>query len=154
MSSMKICRSWRRSRSGLLSLAHHSGTDTEKWAPVANRLRVVLAELRGLEELSGGTVEHGARTMADRMRNLQKLLNKRRTALETALAGKPGAELLAPTMELSQAITDASQQALEHGARCCGRTWSTCCESNGARGGGVVLQFRAIAAGEPAAAAQ
>jgi len=96
----------------LLSLAHHSGTDAEKWAPVANRLRVVLAELRGLEELSGGTVEHGTRTMADRMRNLQKLLNKRRTALETALTGKPGAELLAPTMELSQAITDASQQAL------------------------------------------
>ncbi|MEI9896012.1 MAG: hypothetical protein WDN28_19620 [Chthoniobacter sp.] len=60
----------------LQSLAHQSGTDTEKWAPVANRLRVVLAELRGLEDLSGGTADHGTRAMADRMRNLQKLLNK------------------------------------------------------------------------------
>jgi hypothetical protein len=96
----------------LLSLAHHSGTDAEKWAPVANRLRVVLSELRGLEELAGGTADHGARMISDRMRSMQKLLNKRRTTLEAALAGKPGAELLAPTMELSQAVTDASQQAL------------------------------------------
>ncbi|MDR3401500.1 MAG: hypothetical protein P4L99_03290 [Chthoniobacter sp.] len=97
----------------LQSLAHQSGTDTEKWAPVANRLRVVLAELRGLEELSGGAADHGTRAMADRMRNLQKLLNKRRTTLETALAGKPGVELLGPTMELSQAIGDATHQALD-----------------------------------------
>lgn len=97
----------------LLTLAHQSGTDSEKWAPVANRLRVVLAELRGLEELSGSTADHGIRGIAERMRNVQKLLNKRRTALETALAGKLGAELLAPTMELSQAVTDVSHQALD-----------------------------------------
>ena len=97
----------------LLSLAHHSGTDTEKWAPVANRLRVVLAELRGLEELCGAVGDHGMHGVNDRMRNLQKLLNKRRTTLETALAGKPGVELLGPTIELSNAVTDASHQALD-----------------------------------------
>lgn len=97
----------------LLTLAHQSGTDPEKWAPVANRLRVVLSELRGLEELSGGVADHGARSMSDRMRNLQKLLNKRRTTLETALNGKLGAELLAPTMELSQAVADSNRQSLD-----------------------------------------
>ena len=97
----------------LLTLAHHSGTDTEKWTPVANRLRVVLAEIRSLEELAGAVIEHGTHGVPDRMRNLQKLLNKRRTALETGLGVKPGVELLGPTMELSQAVTDASHQALD-----------------------------------------
>ncbi len=97
----------------LVSLAHRSGTDTEKWAPVANRLRVVLAELRSLEELAGNSIEHGAVGVAEPMRNLQKLLNKRRTTLETALAGKPGVELLGPTLELSNAITETSRLANE-----------------------------------------
>lgn len=109
----------------LQTLAHQSGTDSEKWAPVANRLRVVLSELRSLEELSGGAADHGSRSMADRMRNLQKMLNKRRTTLETALNGKPGAELLAPTMELSQAITEASRQALDMARDARGQTVET-----------------------------
>jgi len=99
----------------LLTLAHHSGTDAEKWAPVANRLRVVLAELRSLEELAGAAIEHGTHGVPEHMRNLQKLLNQRRTALEKALTARPGAELLAPTMDLSQALTDASHQALDMG---------------------------------------
>jgi len=97
----------------LVSLAHRSGTDIEKWTPVANRLRVVLAELRSLEELAGNSIEHGAAGVVEPMRNLQKLLNKRRTALETALAGKPGVELLGPTLELSAAITETSRLASE-----------------------------------------
>ncbi len=97
----------------LVTLAHRSGTDVEKWTPVANRLRVVLAELRGLEELAGKAIEHGANGVIDPMRNLQKILNKRRTTLETALAGKPGVELLSPTLELSNAVTDASRLALD-----------------------------------------
>jgi hypothetical protein len=104
-----------REQDRLLTLAHHSGTDAEKWVPVANRMRVVLSELRSLEELAGSVIEHGTHGIPDRMRNLQKLVNKRRTTLETALTGKPGAELLAPTMELSQALTDASRQALDMG---------------------------------------
>jgi hypothetical protein len=97
----------------LVTLAHRSGMDVEKWTPVANRLRVVLAELRGLEELAGKTSDHGTGGVSEPMRNLQKLLNKRRTTLETALAGKPGAELLAPTLELSNAVVEVSRLALD-----------------------------------------
>ena len=97
----------------LVTLAHRSGTDVGKWTPVANRLRVVLAELRGLEDLAGKTIEHQTGGVSDPMRNLQKILNKRRTTLETALAGKPGVELLSPTLELSNAIVEVSRLALD-----------------------------------------
>jgi hypothetical protein len=102
-----------REQRRLLTLAHQSGDDREKWNPVANRLRVVASEMRGIEELSGAMIEHGNRGVPERMRNLQKLLNKRRTTLETALAGNGGVELLGPTMELTQAIDDNAHLALD-----------------------------------------
>jgi hypothetical protein len=96
----------------LLTLAHHTGPEPEKWAPVANRLRVVAAELRGLEDLSGGAAEQGTRMMADRARELQRLLNKQRTSLETALGGKVGMDLLGQTLDLSKALGEISLKAL------------------------------------------
>jgi hypothetical protein len=97
----------------LIGLAHRAGTDAARWVPVAARLRVVLSEMRSLEELSGAIIEHGARWAPDRMRGLQKTLNKHRTTMEKALAAPPSGELLAPTLEMARAIGDLARQALE-----------------------------------------
>jgi len=97
----------------LTGLAHRSGTDAAKWAPVADRVRVVLSEMRSLEELAGAAVEHGPRWVPDRMRNLQKTLNKQRTTMEKALGVPPGGELLSPTLEMARAVGDLARQALD-----------------------------------------
>ena len=97
----------------LTALAHRSGTDAARWVPIADRLRVVLSEMRSLDELAGAVIEHGARGTPDRMRNLQKVLTKYRTSMEKALSAPPSGELLAPTLEMARAVGDLARQALE-----------------------------------------
>lgn len=97
----------------LTALAHRSGTDAARWVPIADRLRVVLSEMRSLDELAGLVIEHGARGTPARMGNLQKVLSKYRTTMERALAAPPSGELLAPTLEMARAIGDLARQALE-----------------------------------------
>src|SRR5207249_651701 len=96
------------------TLARNSGENAAKWAQFANRLRVILTETRSLEDVAATSIEHAAGGMNERLKQLNKEINKQRTAMEAALAAKaPSRELLAPTMQMTAAYADLARKVLE-----------------------------------------
>ena len=99
----------------LAELAKSSGGDTQKWAQTANRQRVVVSETRSLEELMGAAAGHASNGGADRLRNLQKQLNKQRVAVDQELTATkpPGPDLFNPTVNFATALKESTQRAME-----------------------------------------
>jgi hypothetical protein len=102
----------------LRALAENSGEDATKWAQYATRLRVVLAEARGLEEMMEVAATHHTGGTQNRIRDMVKHPQKTRGKLEEVLAGgAPGKQLLEPTKEFSKGDGRTFTQAARGAAR-------------------------------------
>ncbi len=98
----------------LAALAQKSGTDAAKWAQIANRIRVIVAETRSLEQLMTSTGEHLGGAFPDRIKRLAKEIEKQRTVIDAAItAGTPDQKLNEPTKLLAQACANAARSLLD-----------------------------------------
>jgi hypothetical protein len=100
-----------REQARVAGLAEKTGTAKEKWAQLANRLRVVLSESRAIEALiaSGGEFNGG-----DRLKQAAKRIEKERSAIERTLAaGEPDAELNEPIQRLSRVTSEIVRAGFE-----------------------------------------
>ncbi len=97
----------------LAALARNSGDDKAKWAQIANRIRVIIAETRSLEGLMTSTAEHLGGSFPDRIRNLSKQIEKPRSAIDAAItAGTLDKNLNDPTAKLAKACAEAARSVL------------------------------------------
>jgi len=103
-----------REQERLQALAEASGDDAKKWAPVADRMRVVLAETKSLEDMMlplAGRAEHG--DLRNQLPKTQKKLLTQRTSVLRILSERgPGRDLLEPTRELSRTLAEGARQLL------------------------------------------
>jgi hypothetical protein len=99
----------------LADLARSSGGDTQKWAQTANRQRVIVSETRSLEELMGAAAEHASHGGGERLRNIQKQLNKQRVGVDQELTASrpPGPDLFNPTVNFAIALKESAHQTTE-----------------------------------------
>jgi hypothetical protein len=96
------------------ALAQNSGEDAAKWAQLTPRMRVVLAEARTIELLMESAASHFQGGGADRLRRMQKELEKHRTAFVQALeSGALGKPLITATTNLTKATADTTRKLLE-----------------------------------------
>ena len=92
-------------------LAGNPKNTAPQWAQLANRVRVVLAESRSIDEVMDAAAPHGP---GDRLKWVRKQTGESRVAVEKALAtGEPGPALLAPTLNYARVSEAVSRNALE-----------------------------------------
>jgi hypothetical protein len=99
----------------LVELANNSGDDAKRWSQLADRMRVVLAETKSLEEIMrplAERAEHG--DLRNRLSKLQKKLEEQRTNLVKTMSVRgAGKDLLEPTRALSRTLEDSAKQLLD-----------------------------------------
>ena len=107
-------------------LAQKLGGDPNGWSQFAGRLRVALAQFRGIEGQMQAAVPQAPGGSAERLKRLIKEMEKRRAAVEAAFADgeKPTKELLPATLELTKLAGEIRRKllhtkfdALSHGPR-------------------------------------
>ncbi len=95
-------------------LAEASGDNSAKWAQLAGRLRVVLSEMRGLEELMASSADDASDNAPERFRRFNKDLGKERKAVDDLFAAKgAGKHLLKPLKELTRITNDLRRHAMD-----------------------------------------
>lgn len=95
----------------LAELARTSGDDAKKWSQIADRMRVVTSEMRALEAQLTASAPHDQN--GDRLKQLQKEIEKYRTPVDAALA--PGGKIeraMEPTAKLAKSVYDAAKKLL------------------------------------------
>ncbi|HEX8309734.1 MAG TPA: hypothetical protein VF614_00355, partial [Chthoniobacteraceae bacterium] len=103
-----------REQERVRTLAENSGDDAAKWAQLAPRMQVVLAEGRSVESLMDAAAGHLTGGNADRLKRIAKEVQESRAKLVTALAaGAPGKALLEPTKSFTDRTKDLSRKLLE-----------------------------------------
>jgi hypothetical protein len=114
-----------REQERISTLAQAIAEDATKWGPLVTRLRVVLSQTKGLEEMMTAAGEYGTDGVKDRLRRMQRDLEKHRTKvdqlLETGSTGKPLAEALRLltkfTGDLRRTAFDLKRDSMEAPAR-------------------------------------
>lgn len=103
-----------REQDRIAVLAEASGASEAKWSSLAGRLRVILSEMRGLEELMASSAEEASDNAPDRFRRYHKDLEKQRVAVESVFAAeKAGEKLLKPLKELTRITGELRRRTLE-----------------------------------------
>lgn len=103
-----------REQARLAKLAEDVGSDAKKSASLANRMRIVLAETRSIEDLMEAAAEHVPTSQAERLRRIEKYFEKDRLAIEQRLA--PDAtdkNLLEPARKLAAVSAEHATRFLE-----------------------------------------
>ena len=100
-----------REQQRLGELAKLSGKDPAKWAPLGNRLRVMLSEAKSIEELFT-QIGDRAGNSGERAKQIVKEFRKQRETVEKLLTdGDPSEKLLAPTLNLGKAVEEDAHAA-------------------------------------------
>ena len=102
-----------REQKRIHELAEASGGDKGKWGQLSGRLRVVLSEMLGLEELMSVSAEDASDGAQDRFRRFNKDLEKHRTAVDKVFTAQgAGKQLMKPLTELTKVTEELHRHAL------------------------------------------
>lgn len=101
-----------REQKRLAELARSSGDNAEHWQALGNRVKVVLSETKGLEEILTRLSDRGLG--GDKGKRLAGELRKLRETVDRAITERGMTrDLLAPTLNLAEGVTRAERSALE-----------------------------------------
>lgn len=101
-----------REQKRLAELARSSGDNAEHWQALGNRVKVVLSETKGLEDILTRLSDRGLG--GDKGRRLAGELRKLRETVDRAITERGMTrDLLAPTLNLAEGVTRAERSALE-----------------------------------------
>jgi hypothetical protein len=111
-----------REQQRIVTLAANSGHDPARWATVGKRLRVVVSELRGIEELMAECAPRLHGGYSDRLLRLRTNISKQRTTLEKVFATtgatsalmEPGKTLAKFTTDLLRDLLAMERETISH----------------------------------------